>query len=33
MTGIDGYRFYSLPHAQLRAILKRYGRLEGGHSP
>ena len=33
MTGIDGYRFYSLPHAQLRAILKRYGRLEAGHSP
>jgi D-aminopeptidase len=33
MTGIDGYRFYSLPHAQLRAILQRYGRLEGGHSP
>jgi D-aminopeptidase len=33
MTGIDGYRFYSLPHAQLGAILKRYGRLEGGHSP
>jgi D-aminopeptidase len=34
MTGIDGYRFYSLPHTQLRAILKRYGRLEGGgHSP
>jgi D-aminopeptidase len=33
MTGADGYRFYSLPHAQLRAILKRYGRLEGGHAP
>jgi D-aminopeptidase len=33
MTGIDGYRFYSLPHAQLRAILQRYGRLEGGRSP
>jgi D-aminopeptidase len=33
MTGIDGYRFYSLPHTQLRAILKRYGRLEGGPSP
>jgi len=33
MTGIDGYRFYSLPHTQLRAILKRYGRLEGGHAP
>jgi D-aminopeptidase len=26
MTGADGYRFYGLPHAQLRAILKRYGR-------
>ncbi len=33
MTGIDGYRFYSLPHAPLRAILKRYGRVEGGRSP
>ena len=33
MTGIDGYRFYSLPHTQLRSILQRYGRLEGGHSP
>jgi L-aminopeptidase/D-esterase-like protein len=33
MTGVDGYRFYGLPHAQLRAILKRYGRLEGGHAP
>ena len=33
MTGADGYRFYGLPHAQLRAILKRYGRLEGGHAP
>jgi L-aminopeptidase/D-esterase-like protein len=33
MTGADGYRFYSLPHTQLRAILKHYGRLEGGHAP
>jgi D-aminopeptidase len=33
MTGIDGYRFYGLPHAQLRAILKHYGRLEGGRAP
>ncbi len=34
MTGADGYRFYGLPHAQLRAILKHYGRLEGGvHAP
>jgi L-aminopeptidase/D-esterase-like protein len=33
MTGADGYRFYSLPHTQLRAILKRYGRLEGGRAP
>jgi L-aminopeptidase/D-esterase-like protein len=33
MTGADGYRCYSLPHAQLRAILKRYGRLEGGRAP
>ena len=29
MTGADGYRFYSLPHAELRTILKHYGRLEG----
>jgi L-aminopeptidase/D-esterase-like protein len=28
MTGADGHRFYALPHAQLQAILKRYGRLE-----
>jgi hypothetical protein len=33
MTGADGYRCYSLPHAQLRAILKHYGRLEGGRAP
>jgi D-aminopeptidase len=29
MRGTDGYRFYGLPHAELRAILKHYGRLEG----
>ena len=28
MTGADGYRFYSLPHAELQTILKRYGRLQ-----
>ena len=28
MTGADGRRFYGLPHDELRAILKRYGRLE-----
>ena len=28
MTGADGYRFYGLPHDSLRAILKRYGRLQ-----
>ena len=28
MTGADGYRFYGLPHEPLRAILKRYGRLQ-----
>jgi L-aminopeptidase/D-esterase-like protein len=33
MTGADGYRFYGLPHTQLRTILKHYGRLEGGHAP
>lgn len=27
MTGIDGQRLYGLPHDELRAILKRYGRL------
>ena len=29
MTGIDGTRMYGLPHDELRAILKRYNRLEG----
>jgi D-aminopeptidase len=27
-TGADGYTMYGLPHAELQAILKRYGRLE-----
>ncbi|WP_157218790.1 DmpA family aminopeptidase [Flavisphingomonas formosensis] len=29
MTGADGYRLFALPHDELRAIMKRYGRLEG----
>ena len=28
MTGINGTRFFGLPHDELRAILKRYNRLE-----
>lgn len=28
MTGIDGTRFFGLPHDELRAVLKRYNRLE-----
>jgi D-aminopeptidase len=28
MTGADGYRFYGIPHEPLRAVLKRYGRLQ-----
>ncbi|MEO6255623.1 MAG: P1 family peptidase [Sphingomicrobium sp.] len=28
MTGIDGTRYFGLPHDELRAILKRYNRLE-----
>jgi L-aminopeptidase/D-esterase-like protein len=28
-TGADGYTLYGLPHDELRAILKRYNRLEG----
>jgi L-aminopeptidase/D-esterase-like protein len=28
MTGIDGARFFAIPHDELRAILKRYNRLE-----
>ena len=27
-TGADGYTMYGLPHGELQAILKRYGRLE-----
>jgi L-aminopeptidase/D-esterase-like protein len=29
MTGINGTRVYGIPHDELRAILKRYNRLEG----
>ena len=29
MTGINGVRIFALPHDELRAILKRYNRLEG----
>jgi L-aminopeptidase/D-esterase-like protein len=29
MTGANGYRVFGLPHDELRAILKRYGRLAG----
>ena len=29
MTGVNGNRFFGLPHDELRAILKRYDRLEG----
>jgi L-aminopeptidase/D-esterase-like protein len=29
MTGIDGARYFALPHDELRTILKRYNRLEG----
>jgi L-aminopeptidase/D-esterase-like protein len=29
MTGINGTRIFGLPHDELRAILKRYNRLEG----
>jgi L-aminopeptidase/D-esterase-like protein len=28
MTGINGTRYFALPHDELRAILKRYNRLE-----
>jgi D-aminopeptidase len=28
MTGINGQRFYRMPHGELRDILKRYGRLD-----
>jgi L-aminopeptidase/D-esterase-like protein len=29
MRGINGTRIFGLPHEELRAILKRYNRLEG----
>ncbi len=29
MTGRDNYRVYALPHEELRAILKKYNRLNG----
>ena len=29
MTGVKGTRIFALPHDELRAILKRYNRLEG----
>jgi D-aminopeptidase len=29
-TGADGYTMYGIPHDELRAVLKRYNRLEGG---
>lgn len=28
MTGANGYTFYGIPHEPLRALLKRYGRLQ-----
>jgi L-aminopeptidase/D-esterase-like protein len=28
MTGLNGARFFAIPHEELRAILKRYNRLE-----
>jgi D-aminopeptidase len=28
MTGINGARYFGIPHDELRAILKRYHRLE-----
>jgi L-aminopeptidase/D-esterase-like protein len=30
MTGADGHRVIALPHAALRAVLKKYGRLAPG---
>jgi L-aminopeptidase/D-esterase-like protein len=29
MEGVDGHVVYAIPHDRLRAILKKYGRLEG----
>lgn len=28
MTGINGARYFGIPHDELRTILKRYNRLE-----
>jgi hypothetical protein len=29
MVGVDDHKVIALPHDQLRAVLKRYGRLTG----
>jgi hypothetical protein len=29
MTGADSVRAYALPHDRLRAVLRKYGRLNG----
>lgn len=29
MTGVNGTRYFGIPHDELRAILKRYNRIEG----
>ena len=31
MTGVNGARYFALPHDELRALLKRYNRLEEPH--
>jgi len=31
MTGVNGARYFALPHDELRALLKRYNRLEESH--
>ena len=31
MTGVSGARYFGLPHDELRAVLKRYGRLQEPH--
>jgi hypothetical protein len=28
MTGVDGARYFALPHDELRVTLKRYNRLQ-----
>jgi L-aminopeptidase/D-esterase-like protein len=33
MTGADGYRVFSLPHDELRTMLRRYGRLDPSGRP